>query len=302
VLTPTVSVVMPTFNRLEHLRAAIASVHVQTFEDWELIVVDDGSDDATREHLRSVQHPRTTVVLEPHTGVPATARNRGIALARGRYIAFLDSDDCWAPSKLERQLELMRAAPARRWSYTAVRRIDDSGRALAPSRVAWVPYSGWILKHVLNVDAQIAMPTVMAEAAFVRELGGFDEQLRMIEDYDLWARMAMKSEVGVDDEPTADVRNHGEQLTLDRGGKLAGWAAFYAKMEALVPTEPLRALCRERRNEHVLLLAAEHARTRDWAALRRALGRAVRAHALSPRGWLRVAKATALSKRRGTVG
>lgn len=298
---PTVSIVMPTFNRLEHLRAAIASVHVQTFEDWELILVDDGSDDATREHLRSVQHRRTTVVLGPHTGVPAAARNRGIALARGRYIAFLDSDDCWAPLKLERQLELMRAAPARRWSYTAVRRIDATGRVLPPSPVAWAPHAGSILEQVLRIDAQIAMPSVIAETAFVRELGGFDERLRMIEDYDLWARMAIKSEVSVDAEPTTDVRNHGEQLTLDRGGKLAGWAAFYAKMEGLVPTEPLRALCRERRNEHVLLLAAEHARTRDWAAMRTALGTAVRERALSPRGWLRVAKATALSKRQGSA-
>jgi len=300
-LTPTVSIVMPTFNRLEHLRAAIASVHMQAFEDFELIVVDDGSDDATREYLRSVQHARTTVVLGPHTGVPAAARNRGIALARGRYIAFLDSDDCWAPNKLERQLELMRAAPARRWSYTAVRRIDETGRVLPPSRVAWTPHSGSILEHVLRIDAQIAMPSVMAEAAFVRELGGFDEQLRMIEDYDLWARMAIKSEVSVDAEPTTEVRNHGEQLTLDRGGKLAGWAAFYTKMEVLVPTEPLRALCRERRNEHVLLLAAEHARTRDWPAMRRALGTAVRTRALSPRGWLRIVKATAVSKRRGSL-
>jgi glycosyltransferase involved in cell wall biosynthesis len=289
---------MPTYNRLEHLRAAIGSVHAQTFDDWELIVVDDGSGDATREFLRGLQHSRTTVVLGPHTGVPSAARNRGIALARGRYIAFLDSDDCWTHDKLQRQIELMRAMPARRWSYTAVRRIDAAGRALAPSRVAFVPHAGAILEHVLTIDAQIAMPTVIAEAAFVRELGGFDERLRMIEDYDLWARMAMASEVSVDPEPSADVRNHPEQLTLDRAGKLAGWVAFYAKIEALVPTEPLRALCRARRREHVLLLAAEHARTRDWAAMRRTLGVAVRARALSPRGWFRIAKATALAARR----
>jgi glycosyltransferase involved in cell wall biosynthesis len=300
-LEPTVSVVMPTFNRLEHLKAAMASVRAQTFDDWELIVVDDGSDGATRELLRSSGDSRTTIVLGPHTGKPAVARNRGIALARGRYIAFLDSDDRWAPVKLERQLELMRGAPARRWSYTAVRRIDSAGRVLEPSRIAFVPHSGAILKQVLTVDAQIALPTVMAETELVRELGGFDEQLRMIEDYDLWARMALASEVGVDLEPTTDVRNHAEQFTLDRGGKLAGWAAFYAKMEVRVPTEELRTLCRARKREHVLLLAAEHARVRDWAAMRGALGDAVRVRALSPRGWLKVAKATALSARRGAA-
>jgi glycosyltransferase involved in cell wall biosynthesis len=298
VLGPAVSIVMPTFNRLEHLEAAVASVNAQTFDDWELIVVDDGSDKPTREFLRSLPQSRTTVVLGPHSGVPAVARNRGIALARGRYIAFLDSDDRWAPDKLRRQVMMMRSTPARRWSYTAVRRIDAAGRVLEPSRVVWVPYTGAILKQVLTIEAQIALPTVMAEAGLVRELGGFDEQLRMIEDYDLWARMAQNSDVSVDAEPSTDVRNHAEQFTLDRGGKLAGWAAFYAKMEGRVPSAELRALCRTRKREHVLLLAAEHARTRDWVAMQRALGAAVRARALSPRGWLRVATATALSARR----
>jgi glycosyltransferase involved in cell wall biosynthesis len=286
---------MPTYNRLEHLRAAIASVHAQTFRDWEIVIVDDGSDEVTREFLGGLQDSRTTVVLGAHTGVPAAARNRGIAHARGTFIAFLDSDDRWAPDKLERQLDLMRSAPARRWSYTAVRRIDAEGRVLGPARVAWVPHSGSILEQVLRIEAQIAMPTVIAEAAFVRELGGFDEQLRMIEDYDLWARMAMTSEVSVDREPSTDVRNHGEQLTLDRAGKLAGWAAFYAKMEALVPSAQLRQLCRARRGEHVLLLAAEHARTRDWTSMRRTLGAAVRLRAYSPRSWLRIAKTAALA-------
>jgi len=298
-LAPTVSVVMPTFNRLEHLRAALASVRAQTFDDWELIVVDDGSVEATRELLRSLSDSRTTVLLGRHTGIPAAARNRGLALARGRYIAFLDSDDRWAPDKLTRQLELMRSTPARRWSYTAVRRIDAAGRVLNPSRVAFVPYSGAILKQVLAIDAQIALPTVIAEAAFVRDLDGFDEQLRMIEDYDLWARMAMRSEVSVDPAPLTDVRNHAEQFTLDRGARLAGWAAFYAKMETRVASAELRALCRTRTREHLLRLAAEHARTRDWRAMRSTLGTAVHARALSPRGWLRIAKATALSARRG---
>ncbi len=124
---PIVTVVMPTFNRLEYLRAAVASVYAQTFEDWELIVIDDGSDDETRRFLRSPPDPRMSVIFHSHTGVPAAIRNRGIARARGRYVAFLDSDDLWAAEKLQRQLALMESEPARRWSYTAVRRIDADG-------------------------------------------------------------------------------------------------------------------------------------------------------------------------------
>lgn len=292
---PLVSVVLPTFNRLDYVRAAVASVYAQTFDDWELIVVDDGSDEETRRFLSRPPDSRMSVVLHSHTGTPGLIRNRGLALARGRYVAFLDSDDRWAAEKLEQQLALMNAAPERRWSYTAVRRIDADGREMHVRPVAWVPYSGSILEQVLRVDAQIAMPTVMAELAFVKELGGFDEQMQFVEDYDLWSRMALRSEVSVDPAALADVRSHPEQFTLNRTGGLRGWARFYQKMERLVPTRRLRTLCRARKRDYLLALAAQQARTRDWAGLRQTLAAAARAQAWNPVGWLRIAKAAALS-------
>ena len=90
----TVSVVVPTFNRLGHLRAALDTVFAQTYEDWELIVSDDGSNDVTRAFLRELQErPRVQVVLGQHSGIPAVVRNAGLRKATGRYVAFLDSDD-----------------------------------------------------------------------------------------------------------------------------------------------------------------------------------------------------------------
>jgi len=291
---PLVSVVMPTFNRLEYVRAAVASVYAQTFAAWELIVVDDGSGDETHRFLRDTPDERMSVVFHPHTGVPALVRNRGIALARGRYVAFLDSDDRWAPEKLEHQLALMESMPARRWSYTAVRRIDAGGLEIHSRSVPWVPYAGSILEQVLRIDAQIATPTVMAELAFVREVGGFDESMRFVEDYDLWGRMALRSEAAVDSTPLADVRSHLKHFTSDRAGNLAGWATLYAKMEKLVPTRRLRTLCRKRKREHLLSLAAQQARSRDWAGMRQTVGAAARAGAANPLGWLRIARAAAL--------
>ena len=295
---PIVSVVMPTFNRLEYVRAAVASVYAQTFESWELIVTDDGSGEETRLFLRSPPDSRTTVVFNDHIGIPAAVRNRGIARARGRYVAFLDSDARWAPEKLRRQVALMESTPNRRWSYTAVRRIDANGHEIHARSVPWVPYSGSILEQVLRVDAQIATPAVMAELAFVRELGGFDEKMRFVEDYDLWSRMALQSEVAVDATPLVDVRSHAEHFTSDRIGNLGGWASLYTKMERLVPTPHLRALCRRRKREYLLLLVTQQARVRDWAGLREAAVAAARARAFSPRGWLRIAKAAALPRRR----
>jgi glycosyltransferase involved in cell wall biosynthesis len=287
---PLVSVVMPTFNRLEYLRSAVASVRSQTFEDWELIVVDDGSEEETRRFLSRQRDSRTSVAFGEHAGIPSVIRNRGIAQARGRYVAFLDSDDEWAPNKLAHQLALMQAAPGRRWSYTAVRRIDSDGGEIRTRSVPWIPHCGQVLEQVLRIDAQIATPTVMAELAFVRELGGFDERMRFIEDYDLWSRMALQSEVSVDPEPSTFVRSHAQHFTLNRVGTLEGWAQLYAKMEPLVP-EHLRTLCRARRREFLLSLAAQQARTGDWIGMWRTA--AACAGAWSPSGWLRIAGAMA---------
>ena len=237
---PLVSIVMPTYNRLHYIEVAVASALAQTFADWELIVVDDGSDEATRRYLRTLSDSRIGVLFCEHTGMPAVCRNRGLAQARGRYVAFLDSDDAWAADKLQRQLALMQSSPGKRWSYTAVRRIDAAGREIHLRSVPWVAHSGWILEQVLRVDAQIATPAVMAELEFVRELGGFDESMRFVQDYDLWARMALRSEVAVDATPLADVRSHTEHFTADRVGRLRCWAMLYAKMARLAPTRHLR--------------------------------------------------------------
>jgi glycosyltransferase involved in cell wall biosynthesis len=293
--TPIVTVVMPTFDRLHYVREAISSVYAQTLEAWELIVVDDGSGEPTRHYLASPPDSRMSVLFHSHTGKPSVARNRGIEHAHGRYVAFLDSDDRWAPDKLQRQLELMASSPARRGSYTAVRRIDGDGHEIHARSVPWVAHSGSVIEQVLRVDAQIATPTVMAELEFVRELGGFDESMRFVEDYDLWSRMALRSEVAVDAAPLTDVRSHEHHFTSDRIGNLAGWASLYAKMEEHVGTPRLRTLCRERKRDYLLMLAAAQGRAGDWSGLRRTAAAAARAFALSPRGWLRIAHSAALA-------
>jgi glycosyltransferase involved in cell wall biosynthesis len=294
-VTPTVTVVMPTFNHLEYLRVAVASVYAQTFDDWELVIVDDGSDEETRRFLRAPHDSRMRVVFGSHTGVPAVVRNRGIAEARGRYVAFLDSDDQWAADKLRRQLALMAATPARRWSYTAVRKIDIEGRS--EDVQSWAPHSGSILEQILRLDAKIATPTVVADVSLVRELGGFDERMRFIEDYDLWARLAMRSEVSADATPLSDIRNHPGRFTSDLVGGERGWVGFYAKMEKLVPTRRLRELCRRQKRERFLQLAAQQARVRDWGGMARTLAAAALVRAWSPGGWLHVARVAARSGR-----
>ena len=124
---PAVTVVIPTFNRLALLRQAVDSIKAQTFHDWELLVVDDGSTDQTVEYLQAEQDQRIDLIRSAHCGNVGAVRNLGVSHARGRFVAFLDSDDLWKPTKLERQITALRSRGAQ-WSYTGYEIVDESGR------------------------------------------------------------------------------------------------------------------------------------------------------------------------------
>src|SRR5687767_7703512 len=108
---PLVSILIPTYNRLDYLREAVGSVLRQTYENWELIIVDDGSTDDTRAWVLSLAEPRIRLITIPHSGNLGLVRNRGIAEARGELIAFLDSDDAFEPHKLAAQTAALATHP-----------------------------------------------------------------------------------------------------------------------------------------------------------------------------------------------
>src|SRR4051794_23876242 len=175
---PTVSIILPTFDRLGHLTRAVDSVFAQTLTDWELLIADDGSGAEARRYLQGLSDPRVTVLWLEHSGNPARARNAALRVARGEYLAFLDSDDLWAPRKLEEQVELLRARPGHRWCYTYADCIDGRGEPVSGMDLR-PPGEGWILEPLLrDLAATIGMPALMAERALVLELGGFDEEQR----------------------------------------------------------------------------------------------------------------------------
>jgi len=208
---PSVSVILPSFNRLQYLRCAIESVFAQTLADWELVIADDGSEEEVRAYLRALQsEPRVSVIWLPHSGNPAAVRNRAMRHARGDYVAFLDSDDEWLPAKLERQVGALRASTGRRWSYSGSVIIDANGERCAPA-VLPRPHRGAILELLLQHEVSIWTPTVVVERHLVMEVGGFDEQLLVFEDCDLWIRLACRSEIDLVDEPLARVRRSHDQ-------------------------------------------------------------------------------------------
>jgi glycosyltransferase involved in cell wall biosynthesis len=191
------------------LREAINSVLAQSNQSFELIVVDDGSTDGTAEHLTKLDQ---TIRVEriDHCG-PGAARNHGVALARAPLIAFLDSDDIWAPTKLERQLAFMRANPDCAISQTNEIWIRN-GRRVNPG-LRHRKRAGDIFIDSLRT-CLISMSATMMRTELFRSLCGFDESMAAAEDYDLWLRILINHEVDLLGEPLVTRRaGHPDQLS-----------------------------------------------------------------------------------------
>jgi glycosyltransferase involved in cell wall biosynthesis len=277
---------------LKHVKVAVTSVLEQTHADWEMVIADDGSAEDTREYLRCLDDPRIRTLWLPHSGSPSRVRNAAIRSARGTYLAFLDSDDRWDPRKLEVQLSALQAEPGRRWSYTAMERVDEQGRPKSDEGIAlWAPYEGNIVEKLLRIEAIVATPTVIAERSLVEEAGGFDEDQWFGEDYDLWIRLAMRSEVGVVAQRLASVGVHEDNYSRNRLGAYEGWVRLYGKMAGILPDPRLRALARRRGAESILALARLQVDARHrLAAWRTLMVAAPRCWAYS--GWSREAART----------
>jgi glycosyltransferase involved in cell wall biosynthesis len=208
-MTPEVSVIIPTYNRCAMLLEAIDSVRAQSIREFELIVIDDGSTDGSAEHFKGIAK---TVRIEriEHRG-PAAARNRGVALARAPLIAFLDSDDLWAPTKLERQLVFMHDNPDCAISQTSEIWIRN-GRRVNPG-LRHRKRGGDIFIDSLRT-CLISMSATIMRTELFRSLSGFDEIMMAAEDYDLWLRILIDHEAGLLDEPLVTRRGgHPDQTS-----------------------------------------------------------------------------------------
>jgi glycosyltransferase involved in cell wall biosynthesis len=215
---PEVSIIMPTFNRLDWLRSAVDSVLRQTHREWELILIDDGSEAPTREYLRELRENgdgRFTVILGEHCGNPPRVRNIALRAARGEYVAFLDSDDLWLPQKLERQLASLRASPGREWSYTAALMVDASARPLGRSLPYPAVRDGWIADSLLRGEAAVTQSSVLIRRAALESVGGYPEDLPVCGDYELFVRLALRGEVDYVAEDLALIRRHGKHYSND---------------------------------------------------------------------------------------
>ncbi len=186
---PLVSVVIPSYNRLHCLPRAIASVVAQSHPAIELIIVDDGSTDGTREWAASFSSPVPFVFhpLERNMGA-AAARNRGIELARGSYVAFLDSDDIWHPEKIARQLAaIAEAGPKYGAAYTGIASLTEAGQPCGVSRAT---EAGDIRLALVNHNIVGSTSCALVRRDLLLAVGGFVPTLRSCQDWELWLRLA----------------------------------------------------------------------------------------------------------------
>ncbi len=228
---PRVSVIIPAYNAERFLAQAIESVFGQTYRDYEILVVDDGSKDATPAVIESFAG-RIRSIRQANAGVSA-ARNAGFALATGEFVAFLDADDLWEPVKLERQIAALDQRPDAGLCFTGFFRIDEQLRVT--ETVPAVDYPDFC-EALLLYSCVVAMPTVLVQSRLFATTGGFDAQLSQCADWDMWLRLSRLTAFTSINEPLARYRtwvgNMSGSIRLLERDTFAVLDKFYDKTEA----------------------------------------------------------------------
>jgi len=234
---PKVSVIIPTYNREKALGRAIDSVLEQTCGDFEIIVVDDGSTDGTREVVGAYRE-RVRYIYQENEG-PSCARNRGIEASKAKYIAFLDSDDYYARENLLEKVNFLEANSESGWVYSDGQYVDESGgfleRVSDRHNFSRRRVEGDIFEELLYYRNFITTPTVVVRREVLERTGGFDERLSAQEDYELWLRIAVKYPIHYIDKPLVFMTEHADSLSQDFSKWVCGNAVVVDKLERLIP-------------------------------------------------------------------
>lgn len=215
---PKVSVIIPFYNRINKLREAIDSVLGQTFRDYEIILIDDGSKvDAKR--VINLSNPKIHYYKQSNQG-PASARNHGIQKSQGKYLAFLDSDDLFLPDKLKKQVKIMEQNPKVILSHTSYIVFDDkTGKDIGVVNSG--TFTGKVFPRIM-VNCDIATPTVMLRKKSLNNLL-FDESKKIGEDVIFWSEIAKSSKIIGINQPLSRVRQNENSATINIKAQIEGF-------------------------------------------------------------------------------
>jgi glycosyltransferase involved in cell wall biosynthesis len=218
---PLVSVIIPTYNSADFIEEALESLFEQTFQDFEIIVIDDGSTDETAAILE--KYGDRIVYLYQDNGGCASARNKGIRIARGKYIAFLDADDIWLPAKLEKQVLLFNKRESLGMVTTGSCSFDKKGIYGYSTRKREFLMHGNIARNIF-LRSGVGTPTVMVRKEVFDNIGLFEERTKQGEkvflshgsDDNMWIRIASHYDIELIDEVLTRVRNHPRRMTVNQ--------------------------------------------------------------------------------------
>lgn len=231
-MQPTVSVIIPTYNRASFLKESVQSVLNQTFKDFEIIIINNYSIDNTLEVICSFNDNRIKTLNFRNHGVIAKSRNHGLMNSTGKYIGFLDDDDMWCPEKLEIQIKYLESHPEFGLVYSNALIIDAKGNQRGLVLNNGRAKEGRIFQDLLN-GKYIPIPTVLMKRKLLESNGLFNEESSIIaiEDYEYWVRASLKFDFGYIDKPLAMYRIHSTNVSKIHSGALLRQKVFYMLLD-----------------------------------------------------------------------
>jgi glycosyltransferase involved in cell wall biosynthesis len=279
---------MPCYNGADHLPISVSSIRQQTFGEWELVVVDDGSTDNSLQVLELLSGEDSRIhVFEQENAGPSAARNRALSNAKGEFIAFLDADDSWHPEFFEKMKGALNAHPNAGLAYCGWQNVGLTGGRGKP----FVPpdYEVPNKVEVLLGGCRWPIHATLARKIFVERAGGFNEQLRSSEDFDLWLRLATGVPIVRVPRVLSYYRHHGDADTRDRAQ--VAFDHWTVKREFLhdrpdIPRRLGSSVIRSLVHGELLRAGYECYWKRDLHAARRIFRRVMRHHYGTPRDWL----------------
>jgi glycosyltransferase involved in cell wall biosynthesis len=228
---PKVDIIVPAYNAARYLKAAIESVEAQTFDDWRILLVDDGSTDNTAEVVAPYVErlgPKLKYIRQANRGLPG-ARNVAIEHSTAEFLALLDADDVWLPCRLAESLKCFEGRPEVGLSYGFISRIDADGVVFQTFAERQRHAEGRIAPYIYMRETDLCCPSVTFRRRCVDEVGGFDESLRATEDRDLWLRIALRYEVALAPTVIAYYRTLSSSMSTDADRMLKAQLQFVEK-------------------------------------------------------------------------
>ena len=233
---PKVSVIIPAYNAMAYLPETLESVLKQTLTDFEVLIINDGSKDHIEQWATQVTDPRVKLISQPNQGV-CVARNTGIAQAQGEYVAFLDADDLWDSTKIEKQVRCLEEQPEVGLVYTWTILITEKGEATEVLVASHAEGNVW--EQLLVQDMMSNCSSAMVRRSCFETVGGFDPNFSYCADRDMWVRIAARYPFAVVKEPLTLYRRHSSSMSKNQKKTLQDLRQVIEKTFQSVPLELL---------------------------------------------------------------